>query len=332
MTATPTYTEAVLELGQKKSNRFIEKCCYESAWHFKKVLRNHTIFHFIFFALILLETSLFFFFISIQQKNYFIPITLAGIFLTFFSYLVLIYYFQAKKPEQFLGIKNSFLKVCKQTLDVPPASSDYHLSLAGAFEKLASFLEKNLENQDAANAAESFKSFLLKKFRYLIKKDIVSMKELLILESVREHILLIKKEPTDLEAHASLALTYLSLAKVYKTKNREAFCQAIERAVEELKILKDYVPTDPWVHAQLASCYHDLEKTEEEIKEYELILQLRPDDKEIMYRLGILYFQQGQNAKGLKIYDQLKNLGHSKADYLLNHYDAFTKSVFPHIS
>ena len=40
----------------------------------------------------------------------------------------------------------------------------------------------------------------------------------------------------------------------------------------------------------------------EEITEYETILKLCPEDKQILFRLGILCFQQGENALGLQIY------------------------------
>jgi len=326
MSSTPTYTEAVLELGQKKTNRLIEKCCYESALQFKKILRSYVWFHVSFFLCISLETIAFFSFIIYSAGSFFIPIALASIFLTAFSYFVLIYYFQAKKPDQFAHIKNSFFDLCRQTFERNPSASDYHLSLAGAFEKLASFLEKHF--------TEPLQSRLFKQTHFFIKKDVLSMQEMLIFESIKEHITLIKKEPTDFEAHASLALTYLNLAKIYKPKSlteekNETYISSIERGIEEFKILRDYLSTDPWVHAQLASCYHDLDMKKEEIKEYEMILHLRPDDKEIMHRLGILYFQQGQNAKGLKIYEQLRSFGYKKADQLLQYYDAYTKSIFP---
>ncbi len=335
MAATPTYTEAVLELGQRRSSRFIEECCDESAKYFSKVLRGYVIFHCSFCFFILFECAFLTYSLFTKHLSYAPAIALSGIFLTVFSYLVLIYYLQAKKPEQFVSIKNSFTALCKQALSSYIHSCDYHLSMARAAEKLASSLEKKLEQPQLSTAYEILKSSLVKKFRHFIKKDIITMQELLLLESVRQHVSLIKKEPTDLEAHASLSMTYLSLAKLHKKEQHEensTFRQSIERAIEELKILKDYIPKDPWVHAQLAACYHDLGKNQEEIEEYEMILKLRPDDQEIMHRLGILYFQQGQNSKGLKLYNQLLDQEYPKAKALLNHYDAYTKAVFPYSS
>ena len=152
---------------------------------------------------------------------------------------------------------------------------------------------------------------------------------------MEKHIEIVKKYPTDLEIHASLAHAYLALSRLYqdyldrfgvdseghavlKTK----FSQAVQSAIEEFTIIDHYAPNDPWVHAQLASSYHALAEFEKELAEYERILELCPNDKEIMHRLGILYFKLGKSAKGLAIYEDLKRAGHSKAQELINFYDA----------
>ena len=61
---------------------------------------------------------------------------------------------------------------------------------------------------------------------------------------------------------------------------------------------------------------------EEEIREYETILQLCPDDKETLFKLGKLYFEQGQNAKGLQVYENLKHSHYTKAESLIHFYGA----------
>ena len=101
------------------------------------------------------------------------------------------------------------------------------------------------------------------------------------------------------------------------------FRATAERAIEEFKILNDYAPEDPWVHVQLAYSYHDLQMPEEEIKEYETVLQLRPNDKDTLFKLGMLYFQQGANAKGLRIYEMLKRTNYKKAESLIKFYGSF---------
>jgi len=47
---------------------------------------------------------------------------------------------------------------------------------------------------------------------------------------------------------------------------------------------------------------------------------LLPDDDEILYKLGTLYFQEGENAKGLAIYESLLERDLGKAQALVQHY------------
>jgi tetratricopeptide (TPR) repeat protein len=100
-----------------------------------------------------------------------------------------------------------------------------------------------------------------------------------------------------------------------------------ERAIEEFKILNDYAPDDPWVHVQLAYSYHDLQMPQEEIREYEIVLALRPNDKETLFKLGMLYFQQGMNAKGLRIYEALKETHYKKAESLIKFYGSYEEQI-----
>ena len=77
--------------------------------------------------------------------------------------------------------------------------------------------------------------------------------------------------------------------------------------------MSQYASDDPWVHEQMAMGYRDLGIPEEEIKEVELLASLRPQDKAILFRLGTLYFSQGLNAKGLKVYEELHKTNFKKA-------------------
>lgn len=326
----PTYTETVLQFEENQSVDVIDNCCKESTADFKKILRKYAIFHSSFFLLFTCEVLFLMFLSFFYELSYFIPITIAGIFLTLFSYFVLLYYFQIRKSQQFIGIKNSFLQMYINSCHLHSDQPGYHLAIATGVEKLATCLFHNQYISKKTDSLQNRQKLVQKYLSFLLKRDIISMQKLLLFESIKEHIALIKEEPTDLEAHASLVLTYLSLAKIHKSVEKNiAFTSSIESAIEELKILLIYSPKDPWVHAQLAACYHNLNKKDDEIAQYEHILSLRPNDQEVMYRLGILYFQQGQNAKGFKIYEQLKNLGCVKHESLLQYYDAYMKSIFP---
>jgi tetratricopeptide (TPR) repeat protein len=147
------------------------------------------------------------------------------------------------------------------------------------------------------------------------------MKLLLLESAISEHLQQIRATPTDLEVHASLASTYVALSKILKD---EKYKTTARLAIEEFRILSHYAPNDPWVHEQLAVGYRDLGMPEEEMREVETLLKLRASDKEILYRLGTLYFKQNMNAKGLQVYEELKRANFKKAEDLINSYGSFS--------
>jgi tetratricopeptide (TPR) repeat protein len=175
---------------------------------------------------------------------------------------------------------------------------------------------------------------------FFYEDDVFKMKEIFYYAAIEEHVEQIRFTPIDLEVHASLANCYVSLARVYlnakqiidnkgKRKKRryenyfeQKFQLSSLRAIEELNIINDYAPNDPWVHAQLAQCYHSLEMKKNEAQEYEKILEISGKDQEVKFRLAKIYFQMGKNAKALKIYEKLRLKRYKNADSLLNYYNS----------
>jgi len=331
MTVNERKSESSWHFSQDSFQKNTDSLCSTGFKQFKKIIRSYIFFHLFFIGLLVAEITLFSLFLTFLSQSTLIAFSLAGIILTGFSYLILLFYFQTKKPEQFLQLRNWFMLLCKQSLPKNLENSEYHLSLANAAYRFSSHLShQELLPQSLPKTMGSL-NHLMKKFTTLCqRKDVFKMKEILLLVTINEHIQLIKFTPTNLEAHASLANAYVALSKLYLSLSsesvargtKEKFQISAEKAIQEFTIMDYYAPNDPWIHAQLASCYHDLQMFVEEIKEYESILTLCPNDKEIMFRLGILYFQQGQNAKGLRIYEELKNLNFSRSDELIDFYDA----------
>ncbi|MBF5059438.1 hypothetical protein NEPTK9_000952 [Candidatus Neptunochlamydia vexilliferae] len=309
----------------------VESHCSAALKRFKKIIRSYVFFHLFFLGLLAAEVTAFFFFLTLLFQTSLVAFSLAAILLTGFAYLILLFYFQTKKPEQFLELRNFFMLLCKKGLPKNLMRSEYHLSLANAAYRFASVLSKE-EGQfyPLPQKIGSLNQVMQKVTNLCHRKDIHRMKEVLFLVSINEHIQLIKNAPTNLEAHASLANAYVALSRLYLTQDgmREKFEAAAKKAIQEFKIMDHYSPKDPWVHAQLASCYHDLKMYKEEISEYELILELCPDDKQILFRLGILYFQEGENARGLEVYETLKEMQFSRADELIDFYDANIKQEY----
>jgi hypothetical protein len=326
-----------------ESGRFVhlvENEAILTAKKFKSILTTYSLFHFSFLFILLLQLSTTLLLLS-RPTSIFFALSLGALFLSFFSYIILIYYFQGKKPEQFSEIQKSFVQSCKKHIPIDLEDEDYHLSLASSISQLAALISQ-ADIYSLSLPPFHFAEELSLKISYRLNwKDTVLMREKVMHQAIHEHIELIKLKPTNLTAHTSLANAYIALSKVYAPpqnlpfkkahwiehlfnnsylKERSLF--ATNRAIEELKILDDLAPNDPWVHAQLASCYRHLDLKEEEVKEYETLSHLRPQDKEILLRLGILYFRLGKNAKGLTIYESLRCIDAKDAQYLISQYNS----------
>ncbi len=222
------------------------------------------------------------------------------------------------KPEQFSKLKERFIQSCRQVSQIPEGAAEHHLLLAQSTIKLVSQLDGFESTYYKAPSWLSFLEPLFSKMgSFLHQEDVFLLKEELLRGAIEEHIAQIQIIPTDLEVHASLAHTYVVLSRLYldsihnphsvlaksiESQLQKKFQIVSFRAVEELKILNDYAPNDPWVHAQLAQSYQTLKMPNEEALEYEILLQLSHNDKEVLFRLVKLYFEVGQNAKELLVY------------------------------
>lgn len=311
---------------------------------FKKISLRHLLFHASALSLILFESILFFYFLFQFDQTY-LALSLAAIFLTLFLYTAFFFYLQAKKTDQFLQLKDAFIRTCRNSISIPQGEADHHLSIAQACIRLALYLKDYEQN------FYTF-SFMKKKMgrkwsTFAHFGDIFFLKQLLLGAAIEEHNTQIRASATDMEVHASLASTYSLLSKqfleakkklellplthwkyrkVYRTLE-EKFRISAQRAVEEFTILQSQTPEDPWIHQMLARTYQDLDMPEKEIAEYEKIASLTELENHALFRLGFLYFEQGENAKGLSVYESLKRKNINKAEKLISYYGCFKNQI-----
>jgi tetratricopeptide (TPR) repeat protein len=311
---------------------------YES---FKSCIRFYGLFHISFISFLCMQLLAFLLFFSYFSQSLTAACGLALFFLTLFSYFVLLFFFQAKKPEQLIGIRDRFCSTCKSRLPSLEKNSKSNLTISGALEDFALFLHQKelyfytppLKIKALAPLAQKFKI-------WLHWKNFHQMKEILFLESIEILISLVKQFPTDVDVHASLAGAYTKLCKIYlhpakidpsfhlpwtspeylTPSMKQQFLLYSDKAIEEFQILEDLSCKDPWIVAQLAEIYRLQEKTEEEISQCEELLRLTPDNVELLFQLGVLYFQEGYSAKGLRIYELLQKDPSDKANKLIQHY------------
>lgn len=345
MTTPAVEKEVVIEFDKEFYKGRFGTLINPSVNRFQKILKSYTIFHLLFILLITCEIIYFFVHLTLLVQTFVMAIHLALIFATIFCYFTLHMYAHTRKTEKLMELKSAFVSDYQQESLKFEAESEHHLLVAHACCQLATEIHAQ---EYQVFKCPTWSIFLSSSFEKLncwwFWQDIHFMKELLLQACVDEHIKLVRMEPTDLEAHAGLANAYVMLSGLYvdprtvegldddrwipPNKYNESFKlkfrSIAERAIEEFRILNDYAPNDPWVHAQLAYSYRDLQMPKEEIGEYEIILQLCPDDKEALFKLGKLYFEQGFNAKGLQVYETLKRSNYKKAESLIHFYGAYT--------
>lgn len=305
---------------------------------FVRAIKSPIRFHLFMGFILLLEMGLIFVFSAFLLKSALFALAVGGLLFTFFCYLLLRQYLLSKRPFQLLSVRERFVEECLKVIPQNKSQAHRQILVANACCKLATaFAGKEYRFYSPPRWLKSLNTFSETLSCWLHWMDIHEIKELLLLQAVQEHVELVIQEPTSLECHAALANAYVMLSGLYvehqgrmgdrwipSTINKEQlnikFRQTAERAIEEFKILNEYAPNDLWVHSQLAYSYRDLKMPEQEIHEYEIMLVIRPDDPETLYKLGTLYFERGHHAKGLEVYARLRSLDHHRAADLIQHY------------
>lgn len=326
--------DAALEIPRLDREALKERTyrlCQSCHGRFIRLLRLHALFHAIYLGIALTEIAGITLFFPFFMRSSAIAFSLALLFLTAFSYFVVRLYLQAKKPEQMESLMHLYIESCKGLMRYQEGIADHHLQLANSVCKLSAELE---------GVEVDLYGRLPKVSTWMHWRDVLAMRELLLFYAIEEYLKLVKCEPTRLEIHAALANAYVMLSGLYLDPNEEKaseemqsrFEAAAERAIEEFNILSAYAPNDTWVHTQLAYSYHDLNMPMEEIREYEMILRLDPHDLATMFKLGMRYFQQGMNAKGLQIYEELKRRRYERVDELLRFYGGTLPTPFASLS
>lgn len=303
---------------------------------FKHVTRKYALFHILFFILGCLELFGFAFFFSFFTKSATLAFSLAGIVLTVFSYLVLLFYFQAKKPHDLMTIHQEFLTTC-----ISQKRESEDLLLPEALERLASELHRLEYSYYLLPPVLGVLKPIAEKFSaWWHWKDLLEIKEMILLQLVQEYIERVKKLPIDPQSHADLGFAYVSLTRLYQdprivdpssehlfvsveyasTEMKQKHLRAALAAIEEFKIVSDYMPHHPWVYGELAALYLESGQPQEAIKSYESFLEIAPHDAATLLKLGTLYFEQAQPSKALTIYHTLQSLDSAKAEALISHY------------
>lgn len=311
-----------------------EKHCKDALIELKKILSSHLLFHaLMIFAIVIQLVMLFSLYLYFPSSTY-IALSISVLIFSFFSYVIFSYYISAKKPDQLEILKETYIEECLEFIDPYITPEQALNSCLFTFVKA---LETDVDLWKPFQKIPVVSNWI----DTIIWEDHHMLQELLMLGIIEHQTELIKKQPLNLQFHNALAKTYIAMSKIYqnpkllpffKTHLKEKYLLQFEEitklSIEELKIIDRLSPEDPWVHAQLAFCYQNLEMKEQEIAEFEKLSKLRPGDENVLYRLGKLYFEMNKHADALKIYERLYHLHPQKAQDLINIYDMGIKKVF----
>lgn len=301
----------------------------------------------LFFSLLLiLEISLIAIFFPFFIQSAFFAFMAAILVMTIFGFLMFRQYSFSEKREYFERALTEWIDAEKRKGNYQAGLPESHLRISKLYSDLADALyQKEYRCLRLPKWLNNLRYLTETTSCWLYWRDIYFIRELLLERAVDEQLALVRMHPSNLDAHTFLANAYIMLSGLYALPENEEkdrfvpkgrygveteskFRAAAKRAIEEFTILKEYAPKDPWIYSQLAFSYKDLKMPEEEKKAYEALLELKPNDYETRYKLGTLYFKQGENAKGLKVYDELKKAHFPKADELLTIYGSKNESSF----
>src|SRR5579864_8154565 len=107
-----TYTQAK-QNASSTSQEGVFRQIEQTVGHFRYLTRRYAFFHILFFLFFLLEIIGLLLFLPLA-KSFLLATLVAATFLTAFSYFILKFYFQTKKPEQFLVLLDNFIQNCQQ--------------------------------------------------------------------------------------------------------------------------------------------------------------------------------------------------------------------------
>lgn len=272
--------------------------------------------------------------------SFYAPTSLAILFLAITSYALIAFYQKNRKLDAIDNICKEFHRACATKLQKHIQDSlKLRLANAACLKELTEALHSqelfylNIPPFNFSN------NHLLAHILYFHYSDILYLQEKLLDLALKEHSYILADAACDLEFHTSLSKTYAALAKCYKRPSGKHLQKAYDLsnlskkaelstclekyytlAVEELQIVKELSENESWAILDLATLYRSFDETKKEMEEYEHLLGKTSDDKEILYRLGLLYFMHHKTSSGLKIYHKLRKLDALFAKNLLSHY------------
>ncbi|MGR3973820.1 MAG: hypothetical protein QRY72_04555 [Candidatus Rhabdochlamydia sp.] len=313
-----------------------------------RLIRRYLIFHTVFIVLIALQLLSLLFLIPLMAQNIAAAVVIATTFLTLFTYLVLRFYFQSRKVEQLLEIKNQFIQSAEGVQLRSSQEQLWSLDQLSPIYHLIHSLHYTLSDELIIPSWVQITLPGMKQLtHWCLWEDAQWMKETLHRHALDTLLQWVKQYPLDLELHKTFATAYMACYAIYQIPKTESILLPLIKrqyelsdmkekmetlarlALEELNILLHHNPHHEWALTQLATIYGDLNWKEKEKSTYELLLSLENKNINTLYSLGLLCFELGDIAQGLSLYQQLQEANDPRAHELITHYGSFSSLFFP---
>lgn len=309
---------------------------------FKTLLQQSAFLHLCFTIFIFLQVCLSVALFYGNTKSIYTPISFSLLFLTISSYALIAFYQKNRKLDAMESISKEFYRYCSLHLSKNISDTEkLNLAISESLRDLAEALHSQELFHLTIHPFKFSKNHIITHFLYFHYNDILFLQEKLLDISLTQHAKILQDCACSLQFHSSLSKTYATFAKCYKKpegkhlekayifsnltkKEQLANLQSkyYTLAIEELHIVCDLSENETWAHLDLASLYSHFKDTEKQMQQYEILVQQLPDDKEIIYKLGILYFTHHKTSKGLRLYNKLRKIDALYAKNLLSHYQS----------
>lgn len=287
---------------------------------FDRLVKNYKIFTLAFLGALFTESILLIFFFPFLVKSAFFSITLAALLITLFSFYTLRNYQFAEKEEALKELMQKYLKGILSLTQGQKTPKEVKQISAEACLELAEILGQR-KGSLSMDVPSFFKPLSERLIRLLGREDAEQFQEILYNKALEEFSGQVRLSPCDITAHARLAKTFVMMSQLYHAKNLGRFKELRLKAIEEYKILSDLSPHEIWIFLELASNYRQLGEVRSEIETLEKVILLEPQNGEILYQLGQLYFKEGLTSKGFKTFEALKTIDLAKSDQLIAYYN-----------
>jgi len=203
------------QFNNEQFSQFAHIHSHKALDQFKHILRNYLLFNGLFIIIFFVELVASLASLVYAPRSFYTALPIALMLFTIFSYWIINQYVVEKKTYRAATIRKEFFANLKKmiTLDINPL--EYHMNVANGTFQLTTLL---YQKQAFALHLPPFhfnKSWATELIYYLNWKDILTMQELLMGAVIKEHIALIKQDPTNVAIHTSLANTFIALSKIY---------------------------------------------------------------------------------------------------------------------